>query len=51
MREIERRIERLEQQVDAEAIRVVVDWSEDPQPPGPGVLVVEWPDGEDGSEP
>jgi len=47
MKDIERRIEQLEQ-ANAERVHVVVVWDEDPEPPGEGVIVIDW---EDGNEP
>jgi len=47
MGDIERRLKRLEQQagIDDDTITIVVDWSENPTPPGdapPGVKIITW---------
>jgi len=46
MADLERRIDRLEQQANPERVRVVVVWDEAPEPPGEGVLVINWPEDE-----
>ena len=42
MSDLEKRIEKLEQQADPDQARVVVNWDQDPKPPGPGVIVIGW---------
>jgi len=46
MSDLETRIEKLEQLTDPDQVRVVVNWDQDPELPGPGVRVVNWEDGE-----
>ena len=52
MTDLEKRIEKLEQLTDPDQVRVVVVWDQDPEPPGEGVIVIEWPEDErQGREP
>jgi len=50
MASLEKRLERLEQ-ANAERVRVVVVWDEDPEPPGEDVIVIDWEDAINGEIP
>ena len=40
----ERRVKKLEQAKEDSQVKIIVNWDENPEPPGEGVTVITWDD-------